>query len=159
MGDNSDCKVLEFPQSFANKRNIYIYISVQNNMHLRTMGDSTYQTIFSRIWKFSNTISLTKDIILVSSLIIKNTNCCLMSIKLKFRTSLSMNNLILSLFILNKLQSRRKCGLSSLLRQVFYSRSSLLSFLYLRLSISRACALILSLVRLFLLFSFFIVNM
>jgi len=21
-------------------------------MHLRTMGDSTYQTIFSRIWKF-----------------------------------------------------------------------------------------------------------
>jgi hypothetical protein len=47
-----------------------------------------------------------------------------------------------------------KCGSSSILRQVLYSRSSLLSFLYLPLSISRVCALILSLVRLFLLFSY-----
>ena len=104
-----------------------------NNVHLRTMGDYTYQTIFSRIWKFSNTISLKKDIILISSFIIKNTNCCLMSMKLKFGT---MNNLILSLFILNKLQSRRKCGSSSILRQVLHSRFSLLSFLYRPLSIS-----------------------
>ena len=100
-----------------------------------------------------------KDIILISSFIIKNTNCCLMSIKLKFgMTSFSMNNLILSLFILNKLQSRRKCGSSSILRQALHSHSSLLSFLYHLFSISRVCTLILSLVRLFLLFSFFIVN-
>ena len=155
MGDNSDCTVLEFLPSFANKRNImhiYIWISA-NNVHLRTMGDSTYQTIFSHIWKFSNTISLIKDIILISSFIIKNTNCCLMSIKLKFgTTSFSMNNLILSLFILNKLQSRRKCGSSSILRQALHSCSSLLSFVYLPLSISSVCALILSLARLFLLF-------
>ena len=85
-----------------------------------------------------------------------------------------MNNLILPLFflnkdlyssstmqifVLNKLQSRRKCGSSSILKQALHSRSSLLSFLYLPLSITRVCALILSLVRLFLLFSFFIVNM
>ena len=77
-----------------------------------------------------------------------------MSIKLKFGTSLAMNNLVLSLFILNKLQSRRKCGSSSILRQVLHGRSSPLSFLYLPLSISRICARILSLVRFFFYFHF-----
>ena len=80
--------------------------------------------------------------ILISSFFIKNTSCCLMSINLKFGTSVSINNLILSLFILNKLQSRRTCGSSSILRQGLHSRSSFLSFLYLPLSISRVCPLI-----------------
>ena len=59
-----------------------------------------------------------------------------------WETSFSMNNLILSLFILNMLQSMRKCGSSSILRKVLHSCSSLLSFLYLPLSISRVCPLI-----------------
>ena len=70
------------------------------------------------------------------------------------------NFLVSASSILNMLQSRRKCGSSSILRQALHNRSSLLSFLYLPLSISGVCALILSLVRLFLFFSFyFIVNM
>jgi hypothetical protein len=50
--------------------------------------------------------------------------------KLKLGTPLSMNNLILSWLISNKLQSRKKCGSSSNLSQALHSRSSLLSFLH-----------------------------